>query len=135
MRNEHYKQMACISETDPQIFEQKTNAILAGLINPEIVLDRVKPFTAYIFYKVRKDVPEDILELFEMLDTADGKRTCSDCPYFKKSTDKRRRKHTCTLTGNMTRADSRACEEYYKAKMQRYRGLLEEYKNIPYTLE
>lgn len=133
MRNEHYKQIACISETDPQIFEQKINGILAGLINPEIILDRTQPFTAYVIYRIKKQVPEDLLELLEMIDGQH--RTCRECPYFQKSTDKRRKLHTCTLTGKSTREDSRACEEYYRAKAEEHKTILEEYRNLPYTIE
>lgn len=135
MRSERYKQVACISETNAHAFEQKTNAILAGIINPEIILDKVKPFTAYIFYNIRKDVPETVLELLEMLDTDGGRATCEKCPHFVRSTDRRRKWHTCDHDGQPTRADSRACEVYYMEKHKLYTEAIEQYKNIPYEIE
>lgn len=134
MRNDKYKQCACIAETNPQIFQEKLNAILSRINNPEIVLDRTQPFTCYVFYNINRDTPESLLELLEMLD---GQlHTCEECPYFIRSTDKRRRRHTCGKTGTMTRADSRACEDFYRMKRDERKQLVEEYTNtIPYTIE
>ena len=133
MRGEHIKQCACISETDPQLFQEHMNGVLSRVINPEIIMDRCKPFTAYIFYKVRKDVPETVLELLELLDGEH--HTCEECPHFIRSTDKRRKWHTCGKGGTRTKADSRACEEFYREKRAERDRLIQEYEQIPYTIE
>lgn len=135
MRNEHYKQVACVSELDAESFEQKINTILAGIIDPEIILDKAKPFTAYIIYRVRKDVPETVLELLEMLDVDGGCATCQNCPHLVRSKDKRKKWHKCGLTGEQVKEDSRACETYYIEKRKQYREIIEEYMQIPYTIE
>ena len=133
MRKDYFKQCACISETDPQVFQEHMNGILGRITNPEIIMDRCKPFTAYIYYKVSKDAPETLLELLEMLE---GKSyTCGDCPHFQRDTDKRKSWHTCRLRGDKTREDSRACEELYRMKRAERDKLIQEYEQIPYTIE
>lgn len=134
MRGEVFKQCACIAETDPHLFQEKINAILSKVSNPEIVLDRTQPFTCYVFYRIRKDVPESLLELLEMLDGHN--HYCEECPHFVRSTDKRVKWHTCGLKGERTRADSRACEEFYRMKREEQQQLINEYENtIPYQIE
>lgn len=140
MRNERFKQVACISEKSPQAFEKKMNNILAGIANPEIIIDTAREYTAYVIYSVRKEVPETLIELLELLDE-DGGGSCEQCPYFKRKKDKRMKRHDCTAKGIWVRANERACEVYYKDKMQRAgemqraEEMIEQYKNIPYTIE
>lgn len=134
MRSERFKQVACISEKSPQAFEAKINNILAGIANPEIILDTAREYTAYVIYSVRKDVPETLIELLELLD-ADGGGSCEQCPHFKRNKDKRIKRHDCTAKGIRVRANGRACEVYYKDKKQRAEEMIEQYKNIPYTIE
>lgn len=135
MKTEHYKQIACISAESATEFETKSNAILAGVKDPEILFDQSKPYTAYIIYKVRKDIPETVLELLEMLDDDGGRATCADCPYLVRSKDKRKAWHTCSKKAEPTRADSRACEDYYMEKRKLHREIINEFMNIPYTVE
>lgn len=133
MRNDHIKQCACISETDPQIFQEHMNGILSRITNPEIIMDRCKPFTAYVYYSVSKDTPETLLELLELLEG--GTHNCGECPYLIRSKDKRKKWHTCGKTGTPTREDSRACEEFYREKRAEREKLIHEYEQIPYTIE
>ena len=135
MRNDRFKQVACVSAPDAATFETQSNAILAGINDPEIIFDKTRPFTAYIVYRVRKDVPETVLELLELLDDDGGHATCANCPHLQRSEDKRKKWHTCRLTGERTREDSRACEHYYVAKRQTQREALQQYQNLPYTIE
>ena len=134
MRSEHYKQVACVSETSPQAFEQKINTILAGITNPEIVLDRTRPFTAYIIYKVRKDVPETVLELLELLDPESKRATCKQCPHFKRSNDRRKKWHPCDIHGRR-HEDQSVCEQYYLERQRELDRAIAEYRNIPFEIE
>ena len=135
MRSIKFKQCACISEASAAAFQNAINAILQQTPEPEIVIDRTQPFTAYVFYKVSKDAPETVLELLEMLDTDGGRAQCQDCPEFIKSKDKRTKWGKCGRKGTKTRCDGRACELYYLARRREAERIAEEFKQIPYTIE
>ena len=96
MRSTKFKQCACISEASAAAFQDAANAILAQTPEPEIVIDKTQPFTAYIFYKVSKKVPETVLELLELLDATGGNATCENCPAFIRSNDRRRKWGSCS---------------------------------------
>lgn len=134
MRSEHYKQVAVVSAPTAEIFEQRMNATLAGMTSPEIVFDQTRPFTATIIYRVRKDVPETLLELLEMID-ANGGHTCNDCPYLSKSKDKRVKWHMCTRKDAKVQITSRACESYYESRLAMYKDAIEDYRILPYEVE
>ena len=95
MRSEKYKQAIVVQESNAKDFQSSLNNVLSGLINPEIVIERSIPFTAYIFYTASKDIPESVLELLELLDGEH--HTCQECPYFTMPTDKRMRKGNCSI--------------------------------------
>ena len=135
MRSIKFKQCACISEASAAAFQNAINAILQQTPEPEIVIDKTQPFTAYIFYKVSKDAPETVLELLEMLDEDGGCAQCQDCPEFIRSTDKRRKWGKCRRKNEPTRTDSRACELYYLARRREAERIAEEFKQIPYAIE
>lgn len=135
MRSIKFKQCACISEASAGAFQDAINAILQQTPEPEIVIDKTQPFTAYIFYKVSKDAPETVLELLEMLDTDGGHAQCQDCPEFIRSTDKRRKWGRCRRKNMQTRIDGRACELYYLARRREAERIAEDFKQIPYTIE
>lgn len=135
MRNAKIKQCACISEASAAAFQDAANAILAQTPEPEIVIDKTQPFTAYIFYKVSKEVPETVLELLELLDHDGGRAQCQDCPEFIRSKDKRRKWGKCRRKNTETRTDARACELYYLARRREAEAITNEYKQIPYTTE
>ena len=135
MRSIKFKQCACISEASAGAFQDAINAMLQQTPEPEIVIDKTQPFTAYIFYKVHKNAPETVLELLEMLDTDGGQAQCQDCPEFIKSTDKRRKWGKCRRKIEPVRADGRACELYYLARRREAEHIAEEFKQIPYTIE
>lgn len=135
MRAIKFKQCACVSETSAGAFQDTINAILRQTPEPEIVIDKTQPFTAYVFYKVRKDAPETVLELLEMLDTSGGRAHCIDCPAYEPPTDKRRKRGRCRQKNKETRGDGPACEIYYLGKRDENINLYERYKQIPYTIE
>lgn len=135
MKEATFKQLACISEKSAAVFEQKTNYILSQMEDPEIILDRSQPFTAYIIYSVRKDYPETVLELLEMLDGNDGRASCADCPAFIKSKDKRRKWGSCKRKAEKTRCDARACELYYLERRREAERIAEEFEQIPATIK
>lgn len=133
MRQDKVKQVIVISEKDAPSFEQRMNEALSGLADPDIKLYDNTPYVAVITYKVTRNVPEDILELFEL---AEGEEhLCSDCPHYVEPTDKRKRWGACSLTAQKARSDSRACEHYY---LFRYKALNEAstaYRELPFTAE
>ena len=133
MRSEKYKQVIAICESNADAFQERMNDSLARVADPDIVFDRTRPFTAYITYRVRKDVPEDILELLELLDGET--HYCEDCPYLTLETDKRRKWGSCSLKGEKTKPDSRACEHFYLWRLKQYKQIAAEYKEIPFQIE
>ena len=135
MKSIRFKQCACVSESSAGAFQNAINAVLQQTPEPEIVIDKTQPFTAYIFYKVSKDAPETVLELLEMLDSDGGRAQCQDCPEFIKSKDKRTKWGKCRRKNVPIRADGRACELYYLARRREADRIAEEFKQIPYAIE
>ena len=135
MKDTKFKQCACISEASADAFQDKANAVLSHLPEPEIIIDKTQPFTAYIFYKVRKKTPETVLELLEMLDSDGGCAQCQDCPEFIKSKDKRTKWGKCRRKNVPIRADGRACELYYLERRREAAAIAAEFDQIPYTIE
>lgn len=133
MRSERYKQVRVICENNAEAFEDKLNDALAGVTDPEIVFDKNRSFTAYISYRVSKDVPEDILELLELMNGES--HYCEECPYFQKHKDRRRKWGSCTLKQERTRPDSRACEHFYIWRMKQLEQAKLEFEKIPYLIE
>lgn len=133
MRQDKVKQIICISEPNPAIFEERMNEALSNLVDPEVRIYESMPFTAVILYTVSRDMPEDVLELLEMVDG--GYHTCIECPHYVKPTDGRRKWGSCSAKGTKTRGDSRACEDYY---LLRYKMLSEAKDSLlesPFTVE
>lgn len=132
MKEDKIKQIICISETNAFDFQNRMNEALTQLSNPEIRTYDNQPFTAVIIYSVRRDLPEDVLELFEMIE---GSNICRECPHFVKSEDKRKKWGTCTLKCERTKIDSRACEYFYIHRYKMLSEMKEEYLQIPYKAE
>lgn len=135
MKSAKFKQIACIAETDPDRFQTKVNAILSHTANPEIIFDKVQPYTMYVVYTVHKNEPESFLELLEMLDPNGGKATCSSCPYFQIGKDRRRKWGTCTHKDKPANKKGRACELYYLMLRGLSESVIEEYEQIPYMID
>lgn len=135
MRTARFKQVACISEPNAAAFQDRANEILAQASDPEIVFDQTLPFTAYIFFNVRRDQPDTVLELLEMLDADGGHAHCEDCPAFIRSKDKRKKWGSCRRKVTKTKCDSRACELYYLELRREAAQIAEEFKQIPYQIE
>lgn len=132
MRQDKIQQIVVINEPDPALFEEKMNEALSHIADPEIKIFDV-PYTAVITYSVSRSVPEDVLELLEMVD---GEyHQCSECPYFVVPTDKRKKWSKCSLTAQKTRGDCRACEHFYLLRYRMLTEAAEAYKEIPYTAE
>lgn len=124
MKRDKVKQIICISEPDPSVFEEKMNEALTNLIDPDVRIFETMPFTAVILYSVSRDMPENVLELLELVDGEN--HSCSECPHFVKPTDGRVKWGSCNAKGVKTRGDSRACEDFY---LLRYKLLSEAKKN------
>ena len=135
MKTAKFKQIACIAETDPDLFQAKVNAILSHTADPEIVFDQVRPFTMYVVYTVQKNQPESFLELLEMLDKDGGRALCGQCPHFVRSPDKRKKRGTCSHKIEETRIDHRACETYYLMLRGLSDSMIKEYEEIPYMID
>lgn len=135
MRSKKFKQLACISENTADDFQAKTNAILAQTPNPEIVLDKTRPFTAYVFYTVSKSEPETFLEMLEMLDAEAKHSTCKDCPHFVADHDRRKVRGTCKKKSQEVRKDCSACEIFYLERRRVPEALIEEYRQLPFLIE
>lgn len=135
MKNTKFKQCACISEVSAPAFQDAVNSVLTQIPEPEIVVDQTQPFTIYIFYNVRRNMPETVLELLEMLDADGGNAHCEDCPAFIRSTDKRKKWGSCRRKVIPTRCDTRACELYYLERRREAATIAAEFEQIPYTIE
>lgn len=133
MRSDHIKQIIAISESNAADFQQKMNEALSEVVNPEVIFDRSIPFTAYITYSVRKDVPETALELLELLDGSS--HDCEECPYFIMNSDKRTRWGECSFKKKKTRINSTACEQFYLWRMKEVEKAKKLYSDIPYIAE
>ena len=133
MKCDKVKQVICVSESNAEAFEDKMNEALSGLSDPEIMFDTNRSFTAVIVYNVRRDVPEDIIELFEMIEG--NNRRCIDCPHYVAPTDKRRKWGTCSKSAKSVRPEGRACELYYLIRYKALTDAADQYKAIPYVLE
>ena len=135
MREDIRKQIICVQENNAIDFQNKVNAALAGLTDPEIRFDETQPFTLYIIYEISKVQPETILELLEMLDKDGGKATCKECPFFTASYDGRRRTGACSKRNRDVHRDARACEDYYRNRRLENAQLAKELENIPYLIK
>lgn len=134
MKNTKFKQCVCISEANAGAFQDATNSVLAQLPDPEIIVDQTRPFTIYIFYNVQRDTPETVLEALEMLDP-DGMARCKDCPAFIPDADRRKKRGRCQLRDGEFFQKQPACEFYYLKRRDGNRSIVEEIKQIPYTIE
>ena len=134
MKHTTLKQCACISEQSAAAFQDAANALLAQLPDPEIILDQTRPFTMYVFYNVKRDTPEDFLELLEMLDK-DGGARCADCPAFIPDADKRRKRGRCKLKAGELWRDLPACEFYYMKRRDGKTRIVDELAQVPYLIE
>lgn len=134
MRTDTFKQVGVICEDNAQAFQEKANELLAQASDAEIVFDQTQPFTMYVLYSVRKNFPESALELLEMLDPDGGHARCEDCPYFEKSTDKRKKWGYCQRKQDKTKIDSRACEVYYIERRKENVAMVEELEAFPYEI-
>ena len=132
MRQDKIQQIIVINEPDPALFEEKMNEALSHIADPEIKIFDV-PYTAVITYGVKRSVPEDVLELLELVDGEIHR--CSECPHFVMQTDKRKKWSNCSLIAQKTRADSRACEHFYMLRYQMLSEAAEAYKEIPFTAD
>lgn len=133
MRLDNIKQIRCITASTAEEFEERVNEVLAHIKDPEIEFDNNRPYTCTIVFTVRRNTPETVLELFEMVDGSS--HTCIECPHFVHSTDKRKKWSTCSLKAEPTRSDSRACERYYLWQYKVLTEAKEEYHELPYTIK
>ncbi|MBQ4467059.1 MAG: hypothetical protein II918_02455 [Firmicutes bacterium] len=114
MRGENQTQMYCISETNAAIFELRMNEALRNLVDPEIRLDPVRSFTAYIFYKIERTIPESIEDALVMIEGEH--HYCDQCPSFIPPDDGRKKWGYCESRLKKVRLDSLACIDYYKLR-------------------
>ena len=126
MRGEYQTQMICVSETNGALFELKMNEALKTLVNPDIRLDPNRSFTAYIFYQIKHDVPETVVEAIELIE---GSRYhCKECSACELSEDGRMKHGVCRIFDKKVRYDSPVCIEFYKIRT--YHNELEEHLGV-----
>lgn len=133
MKNTKFKQCACISETSAPAFQEAVNSVLAQLPDPEIVVDKTKPFTMYILYTVKRSTPETLLEALEMLDP-DGVARCQDCPAFIPDSDRRKKRGSCKLRSGEFFKNQPACEFYYLKRRDADTRIVDELAQVPYLI-
>lgn len=133
MKQDRVKQIICISEDNAADFEERMNDALSNLSDPEIHMYENNPFTAVIVYFVKRNIPEDLLELFELVEGESF--SCLDCPHYVRPTDKRRKWGECSIMLKPTRADSRACEKYYAFRYKMLSEAKERFLELPFTAE
>lgn len=122
MRGEYQTQMICVSETNGAIFELKMNEALKTLVNPDIRLDPNRSFTAYIFYQIKHDVPETVVEAIELIE---GTRfNCKDCPACELPEDGRKKHGFCKAHNKKVHFETPVCIEFYKYRINQ--NVLEE---------
>lgn len=131
MRDDIYMQMYCVSESNGKIFEMKMNEILLTVRNPKIEIDKTKPFTAYIFYKITQDIPETVEEAFSLVEKQ--KHHCTECPHFERNKDKRRRWHWCLYHKKKIHQDNTVCETFYQERTSEalVKNIKEAIKQLP----
>lgn len=132
MRADKVKQIVVVCDPDPERFEARMNEALAGLTDPEVHLYENMPFTATIIYTVRRNMPEDVLELFEMVE---GNHTCAECPHLVRPDDKRKKWCTCSVKSTRTRSDSRACEYFYIYRYKVLSAAKETFLQLPFSAD
>ena len=130
MKSDRIKQVKCICADNAEDFQDKLNEQLMHLDNPEITYFKDMPYYAIITYVVKRDMPESIIELFEMVDGRSY--VCAACPHFSKTDDKRKKWGSCSASCIPMRMDSPVCESFY---LLRYKMLSEakgKYLERPY---
>ena len=133
MKRDKVKQVICITDPDPVMFEEKMNEALSKLVDPDVRIFESMPFTAVIMYSVSRELPESVLELLEL---ADGEHhVCEECPYYIKPQDRRVKWGACRVQGTKTRGDSRACESYYLYRYKVLAEAKERYLESPFIAE
>lgn len=133
MKQDKVKQVICIYADNPDDFQEKMNESLSHLSNPEITFFKDMPFYAIITYTVKRDMPEDMLELLEMIEGQSY--TCEACPHFVRPEDKRKKWGSCSSSCQPTKADSRACETFYVHRYKILSDAKERYLEIPFKAE
>lgn len=111
MKFKSINQMTCIQAADAETFEARVNEVLFRVTFPKIELDKNVPFTAYIWYRIEKEIPETLEECYQVHGAG---RKCGDCVHFKPVKDKRRKWHPCEYASyKKTQIEADACDRYY----------------------
>lgn len=91
-------------------FEAKMNDTLKGKLNAQVQI--FGKYEGCIIYDeiVTEEEEKTIADLFE---EAGCGAKCSECPYFEKPTDGRKKWTICAKANRRVSGDSRACSSYY----------------------
>lgn len=111
-------QVKVISGNTPEETAAMFNSAMTELaaLNPKYERDGS---IFWIYYTIETREPETLAEAFE--DKGEGK-CCGDCPFCMRdlnrfgTEDKRKKKATCSQTGERVYVWSSACDEYYRLK-------------------
>ena len=104
------KQVAVIQTDTAKEFQDRMNEELSKRDKPNVVYLSI-PFTAYVEYTETVEEPESLKEKYEL---ANDSRECQECPYFKRTKDKRYKWHFCLQKQKAVTECQSACETYYQ---------------------
>ena len=112
-------QFAAISTDSAAEFAAEINKTVVALANsqPEIIIDKKQPFTAYVKYQQDINIADSVRDEYH----ADGIYfTCAQCPLHDIETDGRKHTVPCKYADlAYTRLNNEACEVFYRRLMLR----------------
>ena len=121
MRTSSYKQFATVRSKDTDAFDDELNRRMRELRwnRPEVEFrEQGQDLIAHISYYERERVPEDLGDVYEMIDVS---FKCEDCPMFEPIRNKdgspnlRVKRGKCPFSEyGIVYKDSRACDMLYK---------------------
>lgn len=109
------KQTEVVTGSTAEDFQIKLNRALEEIAKTsskyELQFNMQMGFCAYIVYDVRREYPETIADEYELKGI---KYSCSDCPMFRPSEDRRIKYTTCVHGTHRCAANDDACDWFYE---------------------
>lgn len=106
------KDFKIVTASTLEEFEEKMHEALIGLDNPKIKFPKGYQLTAYISWKVPKQIAESLFE--KVVEKTGARCFCGDCPHFERNPDRRKHTHYCKLQDRPKLYDNRACDDMLK---------------------
>ena len=108
MKRTRQKRVVALQADNAEKFNREINDLLATLEDPKIVYSFPMVF---VEWEEIIEKPETLQEEYEL--KGDG-RMCGECPYFKRTKDKRYKWHFCLQKQKAVTECQGACETYYQ---------------------